>query len=268
MRSILALVFLAACGAQSTDPAADLPAGVTLAPQAAQVAPIARRADDRFAAADAVVYAQVRDIQYRVSVADGEDAPALPHTFVTLDVLRGLAGADDGDTLTLRVLGGPMGDRTLRPSHVPTFEVGERVVALVYANGETGCPFVACSEGVLRVDDSGAWTASGEPLSIVDGVPVVGETAPEEGLALVDWAASHAEHLALPGARSLDPDRPFSLHTEDGARMPVSFPVQASATDTPDTRPDWMKNLDSQPDPAEQRCLEANDFDPTLPHGC
>ncbi|RME25983.1 MAG: hypothetical protein D6798_07620, partial [Deltaproteobacteria bacterium] len=68
MRSILALVFLAACGAQSTDPAADpaadLPAGVTLAPRAAQVAPIARRADDRFAAADAVVYAQVRDIQY------------------------------------------------------------------------------------------------------------------------------------------------------------------------------------------------------------
>ncbi len=267
MRSILALALLAACGGQTSDPAADLPDGVTLSPQATHTAALARRTDDRFAAADAVVYAEVRDVQHRVSVADGADAPALPHTFVTLDVMRGFAGASDGDTLTLRLLGGPMGELTLAPAGMPTFEVGDQVVALVYANGETACPFVACSEGVLRVDDSGAWTAAGEPLSFVDGVPVVGETDREQSDSLVSWAATHAAALDLPGAASLDPDRSFTLHTEDGARMPLSFPVKAAA-DTPDARPDWMQAIDGQPDPAELRCLEANDFDPTLPEGC
>jgi hypothetical protein len=72
------------------------------------------------------------------------------HTFVTLRVERTLKGAP-ADTLTLTLLGGTVGKRTLRIAGIPTFNVGQRQVVFVARNGEVMCPLIGAGHGRYHV---------------------------------------------------------------------------------------------------------------------
>ena len=72
------------------------------------------------------------------------------HTFVTLRVERTLKGTP-GDTVTLRLLGGTVGPRTLRVVGLPTFAVGQRQLVFFAHNGQTLCPLIGAGHGRYHI---------------------------------------------------------------------------------------------------------------------
>jgi hypothetical protein len=72
------------------------------------------------------------------------------HTFVTFRVERTLKGTP-ADTVTLRFLGGTVGQRTLRLAGIPTFAVGQRQLVFVSRNGEVMCPLIGAGHGRYHV---------------------------------------------------------------------------------------------------------------------
>ena len=69
-------------------------------------------------------------------------------SFSSEDVIKGEAGS----TYTLRMLGGTIGDRTLKVSDAPTFKQGDRVILFVEKNGTQFIPLVGIMHGCFRVD--------------------------------------------------------------------------------------------------------------------
>lgn len=90
-------------------------------------------------------------------------------TLVTLRVERSLKGAAP-DTVTLNLLGGTAGKRTLRITGVPQFRAGERHIVFIAGNGRVFCPLIALGHGrySLRHD-----AATGEEVVLRDnGLPL------------------------------------------------------------------------------------------------
>lgn len=71
-------------------------------------------------------------------------------TLVTLRVERALKGTP-ADTVTLSLLGGTVGKRTLRVVGMPAFRVGQREIVFVARNGEVMCPLIGAGHGRYHV---------------------------------------------------------------------------------------------------------------------
>ena len=97
------------------------------------------------------------------------DGSQLIVTHVTLQVEQVLKGSPPR-SVTIDVLGGTIGDRTLTVSHVPEFRVGDRDVLFLHGVPRSVSPLVGSDQGrfrVLRESASGAWrglTAGWKPL--------------------------------------------------------------------------------------------------------
>lgn len=125
--------------------------------------PLAKRA----VAADAVVQAVVRQIDYRMS-APTASQPPIPHTFVTVDIERVIRGRADAASLTLRFQGGLYPDgRFLDDPTAPLFDLGERSILLVSRNGELDVPLAGDRFGRLRVVDNRVYDDFGKPLILM-----------------------------------------------------------------------------------------------------
>lgn len=80
-------------------------------------------------------------------------------TRVTMEVEQALKGSAPR-TLTVEVLGGTIGDETLRVSHVPEFRVGERDVLFLNNAPHAVSPLVGSDQGRFRVmNEAGSGTA-------------------------------------------------------------------------------------------------------------
>lgn len=80
-------------------------------------------------------------------------------TKVTMEVEQTLKGSAPR-TLTVEVLGGTIGDETLRVSHVPEFRVGERDVLFLNNAPHAVSPLVGSDQGRFRVmNEAGSGTA-------------------------------------------------------------------------------------------------------------
>jgi hypothetical protein len=95
-------------------------------------------------------------------------------TLVTLQVERALKGSP-GETLTVTMLGGTVGRRTLHIAGVPQFRVGERQIVFVAHNGRAFCPVIAGGHGryFIRADATGREFIArdnGAPLGSVDAI--------------------------------------------------------------------------------------------------
>jgi hypothetical protein len=95
------------------------------------------------------------------------------NTYVKCRVLRTLKGVDQ-PVITLRQLGGEVGDVGLRVPGMPAFELGGRYIVFVDQNGTAICPLVAAMHGHYPVvkDDTAAGTervlrSDGQPLTDV-----------------------------------------------------------------------------------------------------
>jgi hypothetical protein len=101
--------------------------------------------DDLVKEADAVVSGRVAQVESKYSPEKEI------FTFVTLDQLDTVAGSYTGSTLTLRFLGGQIGNDISHVVGSPTFNVDDRVVLFVQGNGRYMVPLVGWTQGVFRV---------------------------------------------------------------------------------------------------------------------
>ena len=144
------------------------------------------------ASADLVFHGTVTDIQYVLSEPIAAEGGRVPHTLVTFAVHDVFQGSADGDSVTLRFIGG-LNETTMRylvRCESPQFDVGDEDILFVRGNGELACPLVGDSQGRIRIISGQAYTDAGRSLYVgSDGELRVG---PRYRLADVDATWSRA----------------------------------------------------------------------------
>lgn len=119
--------------------------------------------------AEAIVRATVTEV--RAEEFDSPQGRGI-RTLVTLRVDRTLKGATSG-TVTLTLLGGTAGGRTLRIAGMPQFHVDDRQILFITGNGRVLCPLVGITHGRYHVR---ADPATGRDYVARDnGVPLTSE---------------------------------------------------------------------------------------------
>jgi hypothetical protein len=119
------------------------------------------------------------------------------HTLVTLSVERALKGSP-GESVTLTLLGGTVGKRTLKVVGMPRFEVGQRQIVFFAHNGSVLCPLIAAGHGRYHVKTDAATQRDYVtrdnlvPLSSTDEIPL-----PLESTAIAARVKSSADALTL-----------------------------------------------------------------------
>jgi hypothetical protein len=109
----------------------------------------------------------VERVDYAFSDPQGGTHPRIPHTFVTYRIADVIRGDVQGDTITLRFIGG-RGDEAefLMASELPLFDIGDRDVLLVSGNTVSGCPLVGCSAGRFRVIQGHVFNDEGQAIEL------------------------------------------------------------------------------------------------------
>lgn len=128
-----------------------------------QRAPHFARFYEKIRQADLIFEGTVTAVEYKdstPSTVPGEEANALPHTFVTFQIHETFKGANTG-SITLRFMGGfqdrmpdalgENGPTFLVVPHFPIFEVGDRDILFIHKHLEFACPIVDGDEGRFRV---------------------------------------------------------------------------------------------------------------------
>ena len=138
-------------------------------------------------------------------------------TLVTLHLERTLKGTP-AETVTLTLLGGTVGKRTLRVVGLPAFTVGQRQVVFFANNGSVLCPLVAAGHGRYHVltdpttqrdyvtRDNLAPLASTDEIALPLAAPAVATltarlTAPADALTLAAFETQITAALEAPAAR-------------------------------------------------------------------
>jgi hypothetical protein len=153
--------------------------------------------DELVAQAELIFQGTVTDVQ---SQWTGEGGDRHIVSYVTLkveDPIKGEAGA----TYTLRMLGGTVGDRTMRVTDSPEFKVGDREILFVEHNGTQFIPLVGIMHGRFRVEKD---NARGADVVLTNSGTAVRDVA---ALGKEDVNAPHAHadaDAAAPAAAALD----------------------------------------------------------------
>lgn len=92
-----------------------------------------------------------RIVRLRVTAVEArwdfsEEGGRVIHTYVTGEVLRALKGGAE-PKVTLRILGGQVGDEAMQIADMPTFVVGQTYILFVALNGSAFCPLVGVMHG-------------------------------------------------------------------------------------------------------------------------
>lgn len=118
-------------------------------------------------------------------------------TLVTLRVERALKGAP-GETVTLSILGGTVGKRTLKVVGLPQFQLGQRQIVFFANNGRVICPLIGAGYGRYHVKTDAATQRdyvvrdNQVPLTSTDEI-----TLPLETTAVTARVKSSADALTL-----------------------------------------------------------------------
>lgn len=99
-----------------------------------------------------IVRATVQSVE---AYADEYQGKAIVRTAVTLDVIESLDSRVPLGSLTIRHLGGQVGDLRLEVGAMPHYEVGREVVLFLHATDGFVCPTVGWGHGKYFVDRSG-----------------------------------------------------------------------------------------------------------------
>ena len=118
-----------------------------VAPLARAISVIAPSFPELVAEAEFVARGVVTDVH--TEEFDSPDGRGI-RTLITLRVERALKGTP-GDSVTLSILGGTYGRRTLSIPGLPRFQVGQRQIVFVAQNGRTFCPLVRIGHGRYHV---------------------------------------------------------------------------------------------------------------------
>jgi len=147
-------------------------------------------------AADGVIHGTVTMIDYRMSTKKNPDDETLPYAFVTYKIHEKVSGRIDGDTLTLRFIGGPDGQgRVLTVTGVPLFNVGHEDALLIRGNGTRDCPLVNCESGRFRIFRGRVYNSHGVPITAVRQGRVIADGPPEPALLKILFPAPRFEDV-------------------------------------------------------------------------
>src|SRR5438477_2583083 len=97
--------------------------------------------------AELIFQGTVTDVR---SVWDGEGAQRHIDTYITFQVLENVKG-DAGDSYTIRILGGTVGDETMEVTDTPKFKAGDREILFVEHNNDQFVPLVGINNGRFHV---------------------------------------------------------------------------------------------------------------------
>ncbi len=115
--------------------------------------------------AELIFKGTVEAVDYAFSDVGDGTRPKIPHTFVTYRIEKTFKGSTDGDTVTLRFVGGRGEEAAfLMVSGIPMFDVGDRDVLFVQRNGTSGCPLVDCANGRYRLIQGKVFTEEGQAI--------------------------------------------------------------------------------------------------------
>ncbi len=127
---------------------------------------------------------RVRITELSVRWDESPQGPVI-HTYVKAETLKTLKGSDQ-TTISLRLLGGQIGDVSMQIADMPTFEVGQTYLLFIAGNHHAFCPLVGVMHGSYPlVVDPATQTervtrGNGQPLARVDDValPFIQSTHP------------------------------------------------------------------------------------------
>lgn len=139
--------------------------------------------------ASEIVRVEVVDV---TSSFDRPDPNSPIHTYVRARVLKTLKG-DAREEITLRLLGGMVGDSGLEVVGMPQFVRGRKYILFVSNNGTAFCPLVAIMHGQYHVVIDEQSRAKTERVLRYDGTPlmhVAGVALPLQQHALSDGPGS------------------------------------------------------------------------------
>lgn len=134
--------------------------------------------------AELVFEGRVVDVRAREESASGAI-----HTYVRFEVLDVVHGSEPGETLTLRFLGGRVGDRRLEVADASVPEAGERGIYFVESTSRAlVSPLLGWAQGRLPMerDAEGGWrvtSAAGAPVVATERAPRVRALRLSTGLA-------------------------------------------------------------------------------------
>ena len=97
--------------------------------------------------AELIFQGTVTDVR---SVWEGEGAQRHIETYVTFQIADSVKG-NAGNSYTIRMLGGSVGDETMVVSDTPKFKVGDRDILFVEHNNEQFVPLVGINNGRFHV---------------------------------------------------------------------------------------------------------------------
>lgn len=167
--------------------------------------------DELVAEADTIVRGTVAEV--RCVTVETSRGPAI-HTLVTLQVERALKGSA-AETVTLRLLGGTVGKRTLTVDGLPQFHAGQRTVVFFANNHRTMCPVIGARHGRFLIERDAATNTdvvlrdNRRPLTSVEDVPLPfappvaarALSAPALSLGAFEASVSSALQKTVPTAR-------------------------------------------------------------------
>jgi len=176
-------------------------------PEARAMSVVAPTFEELVGLSDVIVRGVVTDV--RAEEFDSPQGRGV-HTLVTLQVERALKGSP-GETVTLSLLGGKAGRRTLRVVGMPEFHVGDREIVFFARNGEVICPLIAAGHGRYHVRHDAA--TNRDFIARDNGTPLV---STDEIIAPLENAAAAAPAIA-------------ATHTPANALAPAAFESQIAA---------------------------------------
>lgn len=89
--------------------------------------------------------ARVRVIEITVRWDESAQGPVI-HTYVKAETLNAIKGVSQG-TITLRFLGGQIGDVSMQVADMPEFEVGQAYILFIAGNHQAFCPLLGVMHG-------------------------------------------------------------------------------------------------------------------------
>ena len=134
-----------------------------------------RTIEDLVAESDLVFRGKVMNIQYKLSEPTPPDGGRIPHTFVTFAMNDLLHGAVEGDTVTLRFMGG-WDERSMlfmSSSHAPQFDLGDEDILFVKDNTVSMSPITEDQRGRLRIVDDQVFTDGGRAVILGDDGTII-----------------------------------------------------------------------------------------------
>ncbi len=120
--------------------------------------------------ADLILEGKVIDVEYRSSDVESSDQVAMPHTFVTYEIVTNYKGhSSEGQFITLRFRGGPDDQgNTLIISGVPLFNIGDHDIVFVSGNGQELSPVAGGNHGRFRVDNNEIFSDSWQEVWLLN----------------------------------------------------------------------------------------------------